>query len=106
MGIKDMVLHIITGQTKQQHFLSQASRFYLSSLDGPKMTKMKMVVFFGRKLIISASILLRKSCLASKVGDLRSRDQSMSVLTVILLTDPTIYSSTTQTLSRFDLALV
>ena len=41
-------------------------------LDGPKMTKMKMAAFFSRKLIISASILLRKSCLGSKLGDLWS----------------------------------
>ena len=39
-------------------------------LDGPKMTKMKMAAFFSRKVIIS--ILLRKSCLGSKLGDLRS----------------------------------
>ena len=46
-------------------------------LDGPKMTKMKMAAFFSRKLIISASIPLRKSCLGSKLGDLRSGNPFM-----------------------------
>ena len=41
------------------------------------MTKMKMAAFFSRKLIISASILLRKSCLGSKLGDLRSGNPFM-----------------------------
>ena len=34
MGIKTMVLNIVTGQIKQPHFLSQASKFYPLSLDG------------------------------------------------------------------------
>ena len=76
-----MILNIVTGQIKQPQFLSQASRFYSSSLDGEppqniigwtKMTKLKMAAFFSRKLIISASIPPRKSCLGSKLGDLRS----------------------------------
>ena len=68
-----MILNIVTGQIKQPHVLSQASRFYSLMLDGepsqniildgPKMTKIKMAAFFSRKLIIPASILLRKSCL-------------------------------------------
>ena len=29
-----MILNIVTGQIKQPHFLSQASRFYSLSLDG------------------------------------------------------------------------
>ena len=40
----------------------------------PKMSKMKMVALFGRKLIISASILVRKPCLGSKLGYSRSRN--------------------------------
>ena len=46
-------------------------------LDGLKMTKMKMAAFFSRKLIICASIPLRKSCLGSKLGDLRSGNPFM-----------------------------
>ena len=46
-------------------------------LDGPKMTKMKMAAFFSIKLIISASIPLRKSCLGSELGDLRSGNPFM-----------------------------
>ena len=46
-------------------------------LDGPKMRKMKMAAFFSRKLIISASMLLRKLCLESKLGDLRSGNPFM-----------------------------
>ena len=34
MSIKTMILNIVTGQIKQPQFLSQASRFYSSSLDG------------------------------------------------------------------------
>ena len=81
-----MILNIVIGQIKQPHFLSQASRFYSLSLDGehlkilldgPKMTKMKIATFFSRKLIISASIPLRKSCLGSKLGDLGSGNPFM-----------------------------
>ena len=36
--------------------------------DGRKMLKLKMAASFGRKLIISASILLRKPSLGSKLG--------------------------------------
>ena len=81
-----MILNVVTGQIKQPHFLSQASRFYSLSLDGEppqniigwsKNEKMKMAAFFSRKLIISASILLRKSCLGSKLGDLRSGNPFM-----------------------------
>ena len=42
-----------------------------------KWRKMKIAAFFSRKLIISASILLRKSCLGSKLGDLRSGNPFM-----------------------------
>ena len=42
------------------------------------MTNMKMAAFFSRKLIICASIPLRKSCLGSKLGDLRSGIHSCS----------------------------
>ena len=38
------------------------------SKDRRKMLKLKMAASFGRKLIISASILLRKPCLGSKLG--------------------------------------
>ena len=80
---------IVTGQIKQPHFLSQASSFYPLSLDGEPTQKivgwtkndekMDMAAFFDRKLIISASILLRKSCLGSKLGDLRSGNPFMYV---------------------------
>ena len=46
-------------------------------LDGPNMRKMKMAAFFSRKLIISASILLRKLGSGSKLGDLRSGNPLM-----------------------------
>ena len=36
------------------------------------MSKMERAAFFGRKLIISASILLKKPCFGSKLGGLRS----------------------------------
>ena len=71
-----MVLNIVTGQIKQPHFLRQASRFYPLSLDGEppqqiigwtKMMKMQIAAFFSTKMIISASILIRKSRLGSKV---------------------------------------
>ena len=47
--------------------------------DGPKMLKMKVAAFIDRKLSISASILLIKPCLGSKLGDLRSRNPFMYV---------------------------
>ena len=34
LSIKTVVLNIVTGQIKQPHFLSQASRFYSLSIDG------------------------------------------------------------------------
>ena len=45
--------------------------------DGLFIPKMKMVALFGRKLIISASILLRKVCLGLKFGYSRSRNPFM-----------------------------
>ena len=86
MGIKTMILNIVTGQIKQPHFLSQASEFCSLSLDGEppqniiewtKNDENENGCFFGRKLIISASILLRKSCLGSELGDLRSGNPFM-----------------------------
>ena len=41
------------------------------------MMKMKMAAFFDRKVNISAAILLRKSCLGSKLGDVRSGNPFM-----------------------------
>ena len=42
----------------------------LKYVDGHKRQKNKMAAFLGRKVIISASILLRKAWLGSKLGDL------------------------------------
>ena len=77
-----MILNSVTRQIKQPLFLSQASRFYSFSLDGePPQNIIGWTKNdeneIGRKLIISASILLRKSCLGSKLGDLRSGNPFM-----------------------------
>ena len=45
--------------------------------DGRKSQKNKMAAFLGRKVIISASILLRKAWLESKLGDSDSRNPFM-----------------------------
>ena len=45
--------------------------------DGRKREKTKMAAFLGRKVIISASILLRKVWLGSKLGDSDSRNLFM-----------------------------
>ena len=80
MGKKTMVLNIVTGQIKQPHFLSRSSRFYPLILDGEPPEKIigwtkndenENGSLFQQKLIISSSILLRKSCLGSELGDLR-----------------------------------
>ena len=85
MSIKT-ILNIVTGQIKQPNFLSQASRFYSSSLDGEppqniigltKNYENENGCLFQQKMIISASILIRKSCLVSKLGDFRSGNPFM-----------------------------
>ena len=72
-----MVLNIVTEQIKETPFLSQVSRSYLSNLDGEPPSKIKGWTknaenangcLLLQKLIISASTLLRKPCLGSKLG--------------------------------------
>ena len=78
-----MVLNIVTEQIQETRFSIQLSRSYLTNLYkrhfektkvGCKMQKMKMAALFGRKLNISASILLRKPCVGSKLGYSRSKN--------------------------------
>ena len=45
--------------------------------DGLKSQKNKMAAFLGRKVIISASKLIRKAWLGSKLGDSDSRNPFM-----------------------------
>ena len=92
-----MVLNIVTEQIKETRFLSQVSRSYLSNLDGEPPSKIKGWTknaenangcLLWQKLIISASTLLRKPCLGSKLGYLRARIVAEHIKVAIVILFP------------------